>query len=86
MLRPQDGCFAAAALHIVPSGINLSNTELFTVFMVVGRLICGVHWFTDILGGLIFSIAVILLYCSVNNYIDLQKVKLKKSIKKQQEL
>lgn len=58
----------------------------FTVFMVVGRLICGVHWFTDILGGLIFSIAVILLYCSVNNYVDLQKIKLKKSIKKQQEL
>ena len=56
--------------------------SLFTVFMVVGRLICGVHWFTDILGGLIFSIAVILLYCSVNNYVDMQKVKLKKNIEK----
>lgn len=41
---------------------------LFTAFMVIGRLVCGVHWFTDILGGLIFSIAVILLYCSANNF------------------
>ena len=42
---------------------------MFTVFMVIGRLVCGVHWFTDILGGLIFSVAIILLYCATNNYI-----------------
>ena len=45
---------------------------LFTAFMVIGRLVCGVHWFTDILGGLIFSIAVILLYCSANNFLGLR--------------
>ena len=43
---------------------------LFTAFMVIGRLVCGVHWFTDILGGLIFSIAMILLYCAANNLIS----------------
>ena len=42
---------------------------MFTAFMVIGRLVCGVHWFTDILGGLIFSVAIILLYCATNNYI-----------------
>ncbi len=42
---------------------------LFTAFMVVGRIICGVHWFTDILGGIIFSAAMILLYCSADNFI-----------------
>lgn len=46
---------------------------LFTAFMVIGRLICGVHWFTDILGGLIFSAAMIFIYCSANGFIELKK-------------
>lgn len=51
---------------------NVINTiiSLLTVFMVVGRLICGVHWFTDILGGSIFSAAVVLLYVSVSDLSD----------------
>ena len=49
-------------------GVNLLF-GLFTAFMVTGRLVCGVHWFTDIFGGMLFSIAMILLYCSANNFI-----------------
>ena len=57
--------------HRIKNVVNII-CSLFTAFMVIGRLICGVHWFTDILGGLIFSIAVILLYCSANNFLGLR--------------
>lgn len=39
-----------------------SAGALFTVFMVLGRLISGVHWLTDILGGALFSVGLVMLY------------------------
>jgi undecaprenyl-diphosphatase len=38
----------------------LSGT--FTVFMTVGRLLSGVHWITDIIGGILISCGLVLLY------------------------
>lgn len=38
----------------------------FAVFMVVGRLVSGVHWFTDIIGGVLLSASFVMLYFSVN--------------------
>ena len=38
----------------------------FTAFMVICRLICGVHWVTDIVGGALLSGGLVMLYASVN--------------------
>ncbi len=37
-------------------------TILFSAFMVIGRLISGVHWLTDILGAVLLSAGLYLLY------------------------
>ena len=36
--------------------------SLFTAFMVVGRLISGVHWLSDIIGGALLSIGLVMMY------------------------
>lgn len=37
----------------------------FTAFMVVGRLVSGVHWVTDIIGGGLLSAGLVMLYDSL---------------------
>lgn len=39
----------------------------FTVFMVIGRLVSGVHWVTDIIGGVLLSAGLVLLYRAMIN-------------------
>ena len=36
----------------------------FIAFMVIGRLLSGVHWITDIIGGALFSLGIVLIYKS----------------------
>ena len=39
---------------------------VFILFMVIGRILSGVHWITDIIGGAMLSCGLVMLYCSVS--------------------
>lgn len=43
---------------------------LFTLFMVIGRLISGVHWLTDIIGGALLSASLVMLYYTITNRLE----------------
>ncbi|MGN0994853.1 MAG: phosphatase PAP2 family protein [Butyricicoccus sp.] len=52
--------------------ITLALTAL-TVFLVAGRLLSGVHWLTDIIGGVLLSAGLVLLYRAASGLFPLQK-------------
>ena len=43
------------------------SMNIFTAFMVVGRLLSGVHWVTDIIGGALLSAGLVMMYRAVSN-------------------
>ena len=49
-------------------GVMLTIT-VFITFMVIGRLVSGVHWITDIIGGALLSTAIVLMYYSIGNIV-----------------
>ena len=38
---------------------------IFALFMVVGRILSGVHWISDIIGGALLSAGLVMLYSAV---------------------
>ena len=40
---------------------------LFIAFMVIGRLVSGVHWISDIIGGALFSAGLVMMYYSIGD-------------------
>ena len=38
------------------------STSIFSAFMVIGRLVSGVHWFTDIVGSIMLSAGMFCIY------------------------
>lgn len=50
--------------HVLRRCVTIIITA-FIVLMVIGRLISGVHWFTDIIGGALLSTGLVMLYHSI---------------------
>ena len=55
--------------RIVRTAINLFSV-LFSQFMVIGRTVAGVHWLTDIIGSVLLSAGLFLIYKGVVLFVD----------------
>jgi len=42
------------------------SIAVFIAFMVIGRLVSGVHWLSDIIGGALLSTGLVIIYASVS--------------------
>jgi undecaprenyl-diphosphatase len=48
--------------NITLRAVVCATIYAFTAFMVAGRLLSGVHWLTDILGGILLASGLVMLY------------------------
>ena len=53
--------------------LTVACAVLFSAFMVIGRLISGVHWLTDIIGAVLLSTGLYILYRSIVEMMDQKK-------------
>ena len=71
-------CIMATAIMLFHALLKNKKTRtiadivsiLIITVTIIGRLISGVHWFTDIIGGLLLGSALVMLYYSVVRYIN----------------
>ena len=57
--------FSARIKNNILKRFVASAITVFVVFMVIGRLLSGVHWFTDIIGGALLSTGLVLMYRAI---------------------
>jgi undecaprenyl-diphosphatase len=50
--------------RVLRGGVSIAIAS-FIVFMVAGRLVSGVHWLTDIIGGILLSAGLVMIYDSL---------------------
>ena len=50
--------------HALRKAVTIA-ISFFIVFMVAGRLVSGVHWLTDIIGGILLSAGLVMIYDSL---------------------
>ena len=55
--------------------VTLILAASFTAFMVIGRLVAGVHWLSDIIGAILLSAGLYLLYRSTVILMDQKEMK-----------
>ena len=57
--------------RVVRTAINIFSV-LFSLFMVIGRTVAGVHWLTDIIGSVLLSAGLFLIYMGFVLFIDVR--------------
>ncbi|MBQ4100123.1 MAG: phosphatase PAP2 family protein, partial [Oscillospiraceae bacterium] len=58
--------FSSRIKNIILKRCVISLTLAFTIFMVVFRFFSGVHWFSDIIGGILLSSSLVMMYYSIS--------------------
>ena len=61
------------AVNPLTKRVTVALVIAFSAFMVIGRLISGVHWATDIVASVLLSAGLFMLYQSAVMYTDLSK-------------
>jgi undecaprenyl-diphosphatase len=61
--------------NVIAKGIVKGFVDCFSLFMVLGRLISGVHWLTDIVGSIMFSAGLFCIYKAGVLLCDKEKMK-----------
>ena len=55
-------CVMPTAMMLIRKRWFRMISAVFIAFMVIGRAVSGVHWVTDIIGGIFLSIGLVMLY------------------------